>query len=1041
MGSPVDILPPQFSQEQWEFLSLLEFFGAPVSVDLIETLAPLSAGPLLDLIQRGVEFGLIRRDGPAKLSLSSDLPKHVSAKLAEINSVERLTNIFDKLLESGAAYEIAPHIRGRLRTKTGPSEESAKLEIKLAEEAKKRGDFDLCWSHLEQALDMISGLLHKPELASELVNVALQLSNLGFYLGKHWEVLPEILEKARSVADMLGNLRSVALIQLHLGQVLYFGGKRHEALAAFSSGWQAVQDLGDPDILYRSSGLIGLYFFMQGLFREALEHLERAVQATELTEEASLFSPMASILQGYSALYLGQFHRAIGSLDCSWRQASRCSKPGQATTVRAVLATALVHIRNWREAAFHIARAKKEAIETKNDFALYLVRGAEAYRHFLRGRAKEAHSVLSETITRGLEVGLVRQYASPWILQMLYEFEKLGYEPVAGITFHNQTERILEEPNVHLQGVALRLQARNAIEQGEDPSITDTWLKLSEEHLLRSGDRLELAKTWLERARLRLREGDKVTAYALARRARLELSGHLEEFFPDDLRHLLEGEGPSISLQNPREEVVEHFLDMLEALFPAADPDEILMHTVSATNRLFCAERGGIFWFKRNDRGRNPMLRAGYNLTTAEVGSREFKPYLNLVCKTFRDGKPLVFRPHMPSLRSTGHRASAVLCIPFEVEGRLRGVLYHDNSYLNDCFDFLEESMLERLASHLTIYVDRLLQFTAHLRETSRIVAETAVDLDGRKIGQLVAVSPEVMRVLDQADRIADSETTVLILGETGVGKELLARRIHANSPRRDGPFVVVDPSAMQQGLVESELFGHEKGAFTGADRLKVGRFEIANNGTLFIDELGDIPLSVQVKLLRAIQEKTFFRVGGTRAISSDFRLVAATNRDLAEEVAAGRFRKDLYYRINVIELNLPPVRERKKDIKLLANHFLAYYVKKYGRPLLKLSHGQEEELAKYNWPGNVREIKNVMERAVVLSTKDELELCLPLETVATTNHLFTDHPTMEEMERRYIKYTLGKTGGKISGPGGTAELLGINRSTLRARMRKLGLR
>lgn len=465
------------------------------------------------------------------------------------------------------------------------------------------------------------------------------------------------------------------------------------------------------------------------------------------------------------------------------------------------------------------------------------------------------------------------------------------------------------------------------------------------------------------------------------------------------------------------EEVVERFLDMLEALFPAADPDEILMHTVSATNRLFCAERGGIFWFKRNDHGRNPMLRAGYNLTTAEVGSREFKPYLNLVCKTFRDGKPLVFRPNMPSLRSTGHRASAVLCIPFEVEGRLRGVLYHDNSYLNDCFDFLEESMLERLASHLTIYVDRLLQFTAHLRQTSRIVAETAVDIEGRNIGQLIAVSPEVMRVLEQADRIADSETTGPILGETGVGKELLARRIHANSPRRDGPFVVVDPSAMQQGLVESELFGHEKGAFTGADRLKVGRFEIANNGTLFIDELGDIPLSVQVKLLRAIQEKTFFRVGGTRAISSDFRLVAATNRDLAEEVAAGRFRKDLYYRINVIELKLPPVRERKKDIKLLANHFLAYYVKKYGRPRLKLSHGQEEELTKYNWPGNVREIKNVMERAVVMSTKDELELRLPLETVTTSNHLFTDHPTLEEMERRYIKYTLGKTGGKLVGP------------------------
>ncbi|MFZ0930464.1 MAG: sigma 54-interacting transcriptional regulator, partial [Syntrophobacteraceae bacterium] len=897
----MDTALPQFSQEQWEFLAVLEFFGAPIFVDLVQTLAPLPAGLFLDLIERGEKFGLIRRDGSAKLSLSSELPEHVAAKLAEINTTERLDTVLDNLEETDAAGEISPHVRVRMMVKAGRSEEAARLEISLAAEARDREDFDLSLSHLEEALNRLSGLLDNPECASEFVYAALQLSNLAFYLGKHWQILPEILERARTAAEMLGNRRSVALIDLHLGRVFYFGGKRHEALTAFSTGWQVVQDLGDPDILYRSAELIGLYFFMQGLFQEALDHFERAVQGSESTEEAVQISPMAPILGGYSALYLGQFHRAIGSLDCSWRQANRGSKPGQATTVRAVLATALVHIRNWREAAFHISGAKKEAVETKNDFALYLVGGAEAYRHLLKGRIREAHSVLSETVARGLGAGLVRQYASPWILHLLYEFERMGYEPTAGMTFQNETERILEEPNVHLQGVALRLQARNAIEQGEDPSITDTWLELSEEHLLRSGDRVELAMTWLERARLGLTVGDRLTASALARMARLELSGHLEEFYPDDLRYLLEGETSSSYVQQSRVEVVDRFLDMLETLFPSADPHEILLHAVSASNRLFCAERGGIFWFKRDDPGRNPVLRAGYNLTVDEVGSREFKPNLELIRNAFREGKPLVFRRNTPVVRSVGHQAKAELCIPFEVEGRLRGVLYHDNSYLNDCFDFLDDALMERLASLLTTYVDRLLRFTNQMRETSRIAVETTIQLESQTRGELVGVSPAVMRVVKQADRIAESEATVLIMGETGVGKELLARRIHAKSPRCDGPFVVVDLTAIPESLVESELFGHEKGAFTGADRQKPGRFELADRGTLFIDETGEIALSVQAKLLRAIQEKTFYRVGGTRALSSDFRLVAATNRNLAQEVRTGRFREDLYYRISVI--------------------------------------------------------------------------------------------------------------------------------------------
>lgn len=1037
----MDPATSQFSPEQWQFLALLEFFGAPVSVDLIGTLVPLPPGPFLDLIQRGEELGLIRRVGSAKLTLSSDLPEHVAAKLVEINSDQRLAKVLEKLEDIEAVREIAPSLRVAILAKAGRHEEAARLEIGLAAEARDREDFDSSMSHFEQALNWLPSLLGNERCASEFVDAAQELSNLAFYLGKRWEILPGILERARVVAEMHGNRRSVALIDLHLGRVFYFGGKRHEALTAFSSGWQVVQDLDDTDILYRSAELIGLYFFMQGLFREALDHLERAVQGSESRKERALLSSLAPILKGYSLLYLGQFSSAIGSLDCSWRFATLRSRPGPATSIRAVLAMALVHIRNWREAAFHISGTKKDAAQTNNDFALYLVSGAEAYRHFLQGRMKEAHGALSETISRGLKAGLVRQYASPWVLQMLFEFERLGFDSIAGMTFQNQTDRILEEPNVHLQGVALRLQARKSIGQGEEPSITDMWLQLSEEHLLRSEDPLELARTRLERARLRLREGDRAAASEFATKARLELSGPLEEFYPDDLRHLLDASGTTLMPQQKREELVERFLDLLQALLPSADPEELLVHTVSATNRLFSAERGAIFWFRRDDPGKSPQLRAGYNLTADQVSADEFKPNLKLVCKAFRDGKPLIFRPGASTQRSASDQVTAVLCIPFQVQGHTRGVLYHDNCYLNDCFDSLDSSLMLRLAQHLTTYVDRILRFSSKVQEASKLAVETTMQIGEVTRGNFVAQSQGMIRVIEQADRIAESETTVLILGETGVGKELLANRIHARSPRRDGPFVVVDPTTIPEHLVESELFGHEKGAFTGADRQKLGRFELADSGTLFVDEVGEVPATVQPKLLRAIQEKTFYRVGGTQVRKSDFRLVAATNRDLATEVAAGRFREDLYYRIGVIELEVPPLRERPEDVIALANQFLAYYATKYSRPWVKLSGTHEDWLTTYQWPGNVRELKNVIERAVVMSSADSLELDLSGELAYRADHPFSNHPTLEEVQRRYITYVLEKTGGRISGPEGAAEILGMKRSTLNARMRKLGLR
>jgi formate hydrogenlyase transcriptional activator len=295
--------------------------------------------------------------------------------------------------------------------------------------------------------------------------------------------------------------------------------------------------------------------------------------------------------------------------------------------------------------------------------------------------------------------------------------------------------------------------------------------------------------------------------------------------------------------------------------------------------------------------------------------------------------------------------------------------------------------------------------------------------------------------VLAQVEVVAPTDATVLIQGETGTGKELIARAIHRLSARRDHTFVAVSCAAIPSGLLESELFGHERGAFTGANAQKIGRFELAHQGTLFLDEIGDIPTELQPKLLRVLQEQEFERLGSTRIRRVDVRLVAATNRDLAQMVPERTFREDLYYRLNVFPLTLPPLRERPEDIPLLVRHFVHSYAQRLRKRIDTIPTEALDALTGYHWPGNVRELQNVIERAVILTPDTVLRLP-PAEwqRSAAAPDTPTTRQTLEEVERAYILQVLRDTNWVIGGPQGAAARLGMRRTTLIYRMEKLGI-
>jgi formate hydrogenlyase transcriptional activator len=478
------------------------------------------------------------------------------------------------------------------------------------------------------------------------------------------------------------------------------------------------------------------------------------------------------------------------------------------------------------------------------------------------------------------------------------------------------------------------------------------------------------------------------------------------------------------------------------------------------------------------------LRRAGYRVLVAQDGASALERAEN--------GKPAlilldVMMPDMDGFttcqRLKRNTATADIPVLFltaltETAEKLKGFEAGAVDYLTKPFQW--EEVLARVRTHLrlrqaereleatnTSLEERVAQRTAQLEQAlselgklrERLEAENAYlqHEAGANARSIIGSSPALESVLTQVARVARSDTTVLVTGETGTGKELIATAIHEASPRRDRPLVKLNCAAISAGLVESELFGHVKGAFTGATDRHTGRFELADGGTLFLDEVSELPLDTQVKLLRVLQEREFEPVGSTKTQRADVRVIAATNRQLEDVVANGTFRSDLYYRLNVFPIEVPPLRERRSDITELARHFIERLARKVGSSVRELGADARQRLEAHAWPGNVRELQNTIERALISSPGTELVIDWPLagrrsvvdgaapatanasvEVVASGS---AEPTTLVEVERQHILAVLKRTAGTIEGPRGAAKLLDMKPSTMRYRIRKLGIR
>jgi formate hydrogenlyase transcriptional activator len=399
--------------------------------------------------------------------------------------------------------------------------------------------------------------------------------------------------------------------------------------------------------------------------------------------------------------------------------------------------------------------------------------------------------------------------------------------------------------------------------------------------------------------------------------------------------------------------------------------------------------------------------------------------------------------------------AGTVCVLPLVSRGRVLGtfgvVKYQDDAFTRSDIEFLSQ-----IANQVAIAVENACAF-GEIRDLKDQLSKEKLYLEDEiraemNFAQIIGKSAALHRVLKPVETVAPTDSTVLIYGETGTGKELIARAIHDLSPRRSKPFVKLNCAAIPTGLLESELFGHEKGAFTGAIAQRIGRFEVANGGTIFLDEIGEIPLELQTKLLRVLQEREFERLGSSRTLRTDARLIAATNRDLEEMVSEQKFRSDLFFRLNVFPVHVPPLRQREGDIPLLVGHFAQQFSRRMNKVIETIPSATMEALCRYHWPGNIRELQNVIERAVILSTDSTLNVDVADLKISKAGQFVGEttppksprngalQDVLERSQRQHILKALSECNWVVAGPHGAAAHLGLKRSTLQLRMKKFGI-
>lgn len=1041
MTHPTDSDPGKdTSGAPFPLLTLACLFEGPFSIDWIMELTDMKPSRILAEAEEGIRREWLTQTGPGRFTFTDPKKrKDLQATLSDRKKKDlhrRIAGILLKELPDGNVETriLAGHLLHITNDETGCR------WLLLASQAYlknfQRGKALACYTKIHEDLSRLKG-----KEADELfIQTAVKYSKISTGKQDTTKVI-EILEEAMKRARKGNDLASQALIQMHLAKNQWLLDRYERALTLFKSGWSKAQKCGDPRLLRSATTFSTFFLYWQGRFKEVLAHYEKTVSEVENYPKSD-FPLLAAATVGLCYAHVGQVAHGLGMADAIKASCLERGDLYSAQYAEGTIGLIMLSIRPVDEAMAYLERGLTGTDREYTGYARLLAEAALAYAHYLMGDTRLAMKYLRKHLRHCRDVNVNTLNHIPFLLELSWAMDQGKLPRIEGLSLERELSAIIKGRNVFIKGLAYRYRAWVQKKDNAPPETVLASLNLSLQWLEESGHQVELARTRLEIARQHLIQGEEEKAREFTRQAAGVLSLHHENMVPDDLRALLK-EIPD------HETLLQEILKLGQELVTMRSSRDLVHQIISTVNRITGAERGAIFLLEDDSAPPRLRLRASRNLTFEQVSRPDFAPSMELIRKAAGNdgGQPVSIiapqgkgtYPDLPPCKTIRSR----ICVPMIFKEKVKGVLYHDNRLLSSAFRESDLETLSFFAAQAAIALDNasayeeIQRLNQKLREEKLYWKELQPDHD--RFQEIVGESRVIQKMLGQIEQVAGTDTTVLILGETGVGKELVANAIHRNSPRHARPFIRANCSALTESLINSELFGHEKGAFTGASSRRAGRFELADTGTIFLDEIGDLPVDVQVSLLRVIQTKEFERVGGSETLRSDFRLVAATNRHLEDAIRKGRFRSDLYYRLNVFPIHVPPLRERKEDIPLLARYFIGLYGKKSNKPIERIPESEINTLVRYHWPGNVRELENVIERGIILSNSTSFrvpELGGPDVDLESGRKAVS----LKENERNHILWALDRTGWKVRGAGGTAELLDIHPSTLAFRMNKLDI-
>jgi formate hydrogenlyase transcriptional activator len=1024
------------SNEYNHFVASISLFDGDFSIDWILELVNNKASQVLSMIEEAVRQGCIIEKRPAVFCFT-DSNEQIKWRnfLTEGQKTKLRQTIVDLLLslipeDDNAVVAVTPYLLH------GTNIENCRQLLvigKLHDKAFRHDVAMQCYIKILRDLQSIKGKEADFVFAETAIRYS-KISTASHDTRKTISILRAALVRIKKWSEEPFQV----LLKMHLAKNEWLMSKYRKAMKNFEQGWSKAKELNEPRLLRSVVTFSTFFLYWQGRFQEAVQNYEQSISDVEKYPQGR-FPLLAALTMGRCYAQIGQINQGLGMLGSILSYSREKGDVYMETTAEVSIAAIMIEIRHIDDAIRYLEDSLKKARNKYKGYTLFIGRLLLAYAYYLKGDNARSKASLMEFLERSEQVK-VTVWPNTYLMDLYLAVEQGRFPHIQGISLEREVLRMIKGGSILLRGAAYRYLAFLQKQGGMPVAKIINSLTLSVRLLEESGHKIELSRSQLELGSQYLLLGDADKAKELILVACKMLSSFNEVLVPDEFRSFIKGEYLG-------ENLLRNILDLSKELVSIRDSKELFQKILTTANRVTGAERGAIFLSEADTKPLKLSLRASKNITPEQISQPSFALSMKMIKDVTIAGRGRIETTSLQDadLQPKGCKEiiRSRICVPMSIKDKVLGVLYHDNRLLPSAF---KESDLEYLAYFAALAAFALDNATAYeeikrlnqaLREEKEYYQEQ--QLHSLHFGEIVGNSPAIKTAMTKVDQVAKTDTSVLIMGETGVGKEVIARAIHFHSSRSDKPFVVVHCNDLPSSLIASELFGHERGAFTGAINRRIGRFELANKGTIFLDEIGDIPLELQVRLLRILESKEFERVGGSETIHSDFRLVAATNSDIEKELETKSFRPDLYFRINVFPIYLPPLRERKEDIPPLTQYFLKIFATKMGKTFKGIPKTEMDKLIQYDWPGNVRELKNVVERATILSPEEHFQVPNLIAQHLQLNSS-TAIATLKENERRHLTSVLQVTGWKVRGQGGAAELLDVHPSTLEFRMRKLGI-